>query len=257
MRRLRQALPAALLLAALIGIWEIYVDLHDASFSLVLPAPHQVATSLYTDRALLWSNFLVTAKEVLLGIVVATIVGFVLAVAIHFSPTIRRAVYPLLVASQAVPVVILAPLLILWLGFGLLPKLIVIALVSFFSIVVTTSAGLAAVDPDLLKLMRTFDASRLRTFRHVELPAALPGVFTGVKIAAAVSVIGAVFAEWSGSNSGLGYVILQSLPQLLAARGVAAVVLLSLFAIALFALLTLAERLLLPWAYQPREEHLW
>jgi putative hydroxymethylpyrimidine transport system permease protein len=256
-RRLRQALPAALLLAALIGIWEIYVDLHDASFSLVLPAPHQVATSLYTDRALLWSNFLVTAKEVLLGIVVATIVGFVLAVAIHFSPTIRRAVYPLLVASQAVPVVILAPLLILWLGFGLLPKLIVIALVSFFSIVVTTSAGLAAVDPDLLKLMRTFDASRLRTFRHVELPAALPGVFTGVKIAAAVSVIGAVFAEWSGSNSGLGYVILQSLPQLLAARGVAAVVLLSLFAIALFALLTLAERLLLPWAYQPREEHLW
>lgn len=257
MRRLRQALPAALLLAALIGIWEIYVDLHDASFSLVLPAPHQVAQSLYTDRALLWSNFLVTAKEVLLGIVVATIVGFVLAVAIHFSPTIRRAVYPLLVASQAVPVVILAPLLILWLGFGLLPKLVVIALVSFFSIVVTTSAGLAAVDPDLLKLMRTFDASRLRTFRHVELPAALPGVFTGVKIAAAVSVIGAVFAEWSGSNSGLGYVILQSLPQLLAARGVAAVVLLSLFAIALFALLTLAERLLLPWAYQPREEHLW
>ena len=188
---------------------------------------------------------------------VATIVGFVLAVAIHFSPTIRRAVYPLLVASQAVPVAILAPLLILWLGFGLLPKLVVIALVSFFSIVVTTSAGLAAVDPDLLKLMRTFDASRLRTFRHVELPAALPGVFTGVKIAAAVSVIGAVFAEWSGSNSGLGYVILQSLPQLLAARGVAAVVLLSLFAIALFALLTLAERLLLPWAYQPREEHLW
>jgi putative hydroxymethylpyrimidine transport system permease protein len=256
-RRLRQALPAALLLAALVGIWELYVDLHDASFSLVLPAPHQVAASLFTDRGLLWSNFLVTAKEVLLGIVVATVVGFLLAVAIHFSPTIRRAVYPLLVASQAVPVVILAPLLVLWLGFGLLPKLVVIALVSFFSIVVTTSAGLAAVDPDLLKLMRTFDATRLRTFRHVELPAALPGVFTGVKIAAAVSVIGAVFAEWSGSNSGLGYVILQSLPQLLAARGVAAVVILSLFAIALFALLTLAERLLLPWAYQSREEHLW
>jgi ABC-type nitrate/sulfonate/bicarbonate transport system permease component len=122
---------------------------------------------------------------------------------------------------------------------------------------VTTTAGLAAVDPDLLKLMRTFDASRLRTFRHVELPAALPGVFTGVKIAAAVSVIGAVFAEWSGSNSGLGYVILQSLPQLLAARGVAAVVILSLFAIALFASLTLAERLLLPWAYQSREERAW
>ena len=254
MRRVLRPLPAVLLLLALIGIWELYVDLHDATFSLVLPAPHQVAKALYTDRALLWSNFLVTAEEVLLGIMMATLIGFLLAVAIHFSPTLRRAVYPLLVASQAWPVVILAPVLVLWLGFGLLPKLVVIALVSFFSIVVTTTAGLAAVDPDLLKLMRTFDASRMRTFRHVELPAALPGVFTGVKIAAAVSVIGAVFAEWTGSNAGLGYVILQSLPQLLAARGMAAVVILSLFAIGLFSLLSIAERLVLPWAYRPREE---
>ncbi|HSC02731.1 MAG TPA: ABC transporter permease [Solirubrobacteraceae bacterium] len=254
MSRVRQAWPAALLLVALIGIWELYVDLHGDTFSLILPAPHQVAKALYTDRGLLWSNFLVTAKEVLLGILLATAVGVVLAVAIHFSPTVRRAVYPLVVASQAVPVVVFAPVLAFWLGFGLLPKLAVIALVSFFSIVVTTTAGFAMVDPDLIKLMRTFDASRLRTFRHVELPTALPGVFTGVKIAVAVSVIGAVFAEWNGSNSGLGYVILQSLPQLLAARGVAAVVILSVFAIALFSLLALAERIALPWAYHDREE---
>jgi ABC-type nitrate/sulfonate/bicarbonate transport system permease component len=252
--RVRQAWPAAVLLAALIGIWELYVDLHGDTFSLILPAPHQVAKALYTDRGLLWSNFVVTAKEVLLGIVVATGVGFVLAVAIHFSPTVRRAVYPLVVASQAVPVVVFAPVLAFWLGFGLLPKLVVIALVSFFSIVVTTTAGFAAVDPDLIKLMRTFDATRLRTFWHVELPTALPGLFTGVKIAVAVSVIGAVFAEWNGANSGLGYVILQSVPQLLAARGVAAVVILSLFAIALFSLLALAERLALPWAYRPGKE---
>jgi putative hydroxymethylpyrimidine transport system permease protein len=252
--RARQIWPAALLLAVLIGIWELYVDLHGGTFSFILPPPHQVAKSLYTDRGLLWSNFLVTAKEVLLGILVATAVGFILAVAIHFSPTVRRAVYPLAVASQAVPVVVFAPVLAFWLGFGLLPKLVVIALVSFFSIVVTTTAGFAAVDPDLLKLMRTFDASRLRSFWHVELPTALPGLFTGVKIAVAVSVIGAVFAEWNGANSGLGYVILQSLPQLLAARGVAAVVVLSLFAIALFSLLAVAERLAVPWAYRNGEE---
>jgi ABC-type nitrate/sulfonate/bicarbonate transport system permease component len=234
--RVRQAWPAALLLGALIGIWELYVDLQGDTFSFILPAPHQVAKALYTDRGLLWSNFLVTAKEVLLGIVVATVVGFVLAVAIHFSPTVRRAVYPLVVASQAVPVVVFAPVL------------------SFFSIVVTTTAGFAAVDPDLIKLMRTFDASRLRTFWHVELPTALPGVFTGAKIAVAVSVIGAVFAEWNGANSGLGYLILQSVPQLLAARGVAAVVILSVFAIALFSLLALAERVAVPWAYRPRGE---
>ena len=199
--------------------------------------------ALYTDRSLLWHSFLVTAQEVLLGILVATVFGCLLAVAIHFSPTLRRATYPLIVASQAVPVAVFAPVLAFWLGFGILPKLVVVAVVSFFSIVVTTTAALAAVDPDLLKLMRTFDASRLRTFRHVEMPSALPGVFTGAKIAVAVSVIGAVFAEYTGSNSGLGYVILVSEPQLLAARGVAAVVILSLFAIALFALLALAERL--------------
>jgi putative hydroxymethylpyrimidine transport system permease protein len=244
---------AWLLLAALLGAWEIYVDLGGAN-SLILPAPHSIAQSLYSDRSLLGSNYLVTAEEVLLGIGVAAVAGLTFAIAIHFSPTLRRTVYPLLVASQAVPIPMVAPLLILWLGFGILPKLIVIGLVSFFSIVVTTLAGLAAVDPGLLKLMRTFDASRLRAFRHVELPAALPGLFTGAKIAVVFAVIGAVFAEWSGSSAGLGYLFLVSEPQLLMARAWAAVVILCVFAISLFALLTLAERRVLPWAYQPTGE---
>jgi NitT/TauT family transport system permease protein/putative hydroxymethylpyrimidine transport system permease protein len=221
---------------------------------LILAAPHQVADSLYTDRSLLWSSFEVTAQEVLLGMLVACAAGLLLAVAIHFSQTFRRAAYPLVVGSQAVPIVILAPVLAFWLGFGIVPKLVVVALVSFFSVVVTTLSGLSSVDPDLMKLMRTFDAPRLRTFWHVELPSALPGVFTGAKIAVAVSVIGAVFAEWNGSNSGLGYLILVSIPQLLSARAMAAVAVLSLFAVVLFGLLTLAERLAVPWAYQQQGE---
>lgn len=249
MSYLRRYLPPALLLAALIGAWELYVDLKDPTFSLILPSPHQVADALYSDRSLLWSSFRVTAAEVLLGILVACVVGLALAIAIHFSAAFRRAAYPLVVASQAVPVVILAPVLAFWLGFGIGAKLVVVALVSFFSVVVTTVAGLASVDPDLLKLMRTFDAPRRRTFRLVELPSALPGVFTGAKIAVAVSVIGAVFAEWNGSNSGLGYLILVSIPQLLSARAMAAVVVLALFAVALFGLLAALERVALPWAY--------
>jgi putative hydroxymethylpyrimidine transport system permease protein len=242
------------LLVVLIGIWELYVDAGGAD-SLILPPPHQIASSLYDDRSLLWSSFLVTAREVLLGIIVAAVAGFACAVALHFSTrTLRPAVYPLLIASQTVPVPIIAPLLVLWLGFGILPKLVVIALVSFFSIVVTTLAGLAAVDPELPKLMRTFDATRVRVFRLVELPAALPGVFTGAKISVVVAVIGAVFAEQAGSSSGLGYLFQQSVPQLLTARAYAAVVILSAFAILLFGLLALAERLLLPWAYRPLGE---
>jgi ABC-type nitrate/sulfonate/bicarbonate transport system permease component len=203
---------------------------------------------------LLWSNFLVTAEEVMLGILLASASAFALAVAIHFSKTLRGALYPLLVASQAVPIPIISTVLVLWLGFGLLPKLVVIALVSFFPIVVTTLAGLWAVDGDLIKLMRTFDSSRLAIFRHVELPSALPGVLTGAKIAVSVAVIGAVFAELQGSDSGLGYLFQQSEAQLLVPRAYAAVLLLCAFAVALFAILTLAERLALPWAYQSRGE---
>jgi ABC-type nitrate/sulfonate/bicarbonate transport system permease component len=129
-----------------------------------------------------------------------------------------------------------------------------VALVSFFPVVVTTSAALEGVDPELLKLMQTFDASRRRSFSLVELPSALPGVFTGARIAAVVAVIGAVFAEWAGSSSGLGYLFNVSLPQLLIARAYACVVLLSVFAIVLFALLGLLERLALPWAYRARED---
>lgn len=252
--RIRIGWRALLLLAVLIGLWELYVDLGGAD-PLLLPAPHAVASALYDDRSLLWSNFLVTAREVLLGILVAAITGFAFALALHFSATtLRPAVYPLLIASQTIPIPMIAPVLVLWLGFGILPKLVVVALVSFFSIVVTTLAGLAAVDPDLLKLMRTFDASRLRTFRHVELPAALPGLFTGAKLAVVFAVIGAVFAEQAGSSSGLGYLFQQSIPQLLTARAYAAVVLLSAFAIVLFGLLSVAERVALPWAYDSQAD---
>lgn len=251
MRRLVRPLPALVLLLALIGIWELYVDLGGAD-PLILPPPHDVAKALYTDRSLLWSNFLVTAEEVLVGIIVAAVAALALAIAIHFSRTLRRAIYPLLIGSQAVPIPVFASVLILWLGFGFAPKLLVVALVSFFPIVVTTLAGLAAVDPDLLKLLRTFDSPRARTFRHVEFPSALPGVMTGAKIAVAVAVIGAVFAELAGSNSGLGYIYQQSQNQLLMPRAYAAVFVLAAFAILLFALLSLAERLALPWAYRPR-----
>jgi putative hydroxymethylpyrimidine transport system permease protein len=240
-----------LVVVALLGIWELYVDLGGAD-PLILPAPHAVAQSLFVDRGLLWSNFLVTAQEVLLGILVAAAAALVLATAMHFFATVRNAVYPLLIASQTVPIPILAPVLVLWLGFGILPKLVVIALVSFFSIVVTTLAGFAAVDPELLKLMRTFDAPRRRVFWSIELPTALPGVFTGAKIAVIVAVIGAVFAEQAGASSGLGYLFAQAIPNLQTARAYAAVVILSAFAIALFLVLTLAERLATPWAHQPK-----
>jgi putative hydroxymethylpyrimidine transport system permease protein len=252
-RLIRTYLPPVLLLAALIGAWELYVDLGGADPQL-LPPPHAVFSSVYTDRSLLWSNFLVTAEEVLLGILVAAVVGLAVAIALHFSSTLRQAVYPLAVGSQAVPIPIFALPLVIWLGFGLGPRLGVIAVVSFFPIVVTTLAGLDAVDPGLVKLMRTFDSPRRRTFWHVELPSALPGMLTGAKIAVTISVIAAVLAELFGSNSGLGYIYQQAWNQFLMPRVFAVGLILSLFAVVLFALLSLVERLAVPWAYQARRD---
>jgi ABC-type nitrate/sulfonate/bicarbonate transport system permease component len=240
---------AALLVLALLGGWELYADLGGID-QFLLPAPSDVAASLWTDRGLLWDNFTVTAGEVLLGIAVSLAAGVLLAVAIHLSRTLRRATYPLLVASQTIPIVIVAPLLVAWLGYDLAPKLAIVGLICFFPVVVTTLDGLAGVDPDLRKLMRTLDASRLQTLRHVEAPAALPSLLSGAKIAVTVAVIGAVLAEQAGSSNGLGHLILQSIPQFETARSWAAVVVLAAFAIVLFGALALAERRLVPWAHR-------
>jgi len=251
--RLLGALGAVAILLALLGAWELYADLSGIDPA-ILPAPHEVAKALWVDRGLLWDNLTVTAGEVLLGLLVAGAAGFVLPVLLHLSLPLRRSLYPLLVVSQVIPIVLIAPLLIVWLGFGLAPKLVIIGLVCFFPIVVTTLDALGRVDPELPKLMRTLDAPRLRVLRHVELPAALPGLFSGAKVAVTFAPIGAVFAEWVGSSSGLGHLVQQAIPQLLTARAYAAVLLLSAFAIALFGLLTLAERLLVPWAHDHSPE---
>ncbi len=242
-------MSAVLVVCALIGAWELYARLGGVD-EFLLPAPSEVARALVEDRALLWDNFTVTAGEIALGIGVALVLGVACAVAIHFSAPLRRALYPLLVGSQTIPIPIVAPLLVAWFGFGLAPKLAIVALVCFFPIVVPTLDALRRVDPDLRKLMRTFGASRWRTFRLVEAPAALPGLFTGAKLSVAVATIAAILAEQAGSEEGLGHLVLQAIPQFETARAYAAVLLLSAFAIALFGLLALAERRLLPWHHR-------
>lgn len=243
-------MTALLLFLALLAGWQLYVA-SGAVDRLLLPSPGDIATALWEDRGLLWSNFLVTATEVGLGIAVALVAGFGLAVAIHFSMTVRRATYPLLVGSQAVPPVIVAPLLVVWLGFGMAPKLAIIALVCFFPVAVTTLDALRRVEAEQLKLLRTLEASRWQAFRWAEAPAALPAALSGAKVAVAVAVIGAVFAEYSGSEAGLGHLINQAIPQLETARAYAAVVVLAAFAVSLFFALHAAERRLAPWAHRP------
>ncbi len=242
---------AAVLLLTLLGGWEAYARLSGID-AIVLPAPTAVAAALYDDRALLWSNFTVTAGEIGFGMLIAMGLGLACATAMHFSAVLRRALYPLLVGSQTIPIVLIAPLLVAWWGFGLTPKVAIVALICFFPVVVPTLDALDRVDGDLHKLMRTFGASRWQTFRMVEAPAALPGVLTGAKLSVAIAAIAATLAELAASDAGLGNLMHRSIPQFQTARAFAAVLVLTAFSVLLFALLALAERRLLPWAHQPR-----
>jgi putative hydroxymethylpyrimidine transport system permease protein len=249
---MRRILPPLAIVLVLLGAWELAARWELLADALriepyLVPAPSEVAESLWEDRSLLAENGWVTLQEVVLGFACALALGSAFAVILHLSDTLRRAFYPLLVASQTIPIIVIAPILLIWFGFGIAPKLVVIALVCFFPITVNTLDGLRAVDPEMPKLMRTLSASRWQTLWRIEAPASLPYLFSGAKIAVAVAVIGAVFGEWVGSSAGLGHLMLETSAQLLTARMFAAVVVLSAIAIALFGLLSVLERRVAWW----------
>jgi putative hydroxymethylpyrimidine transport system permease protein len=244
--------PPLALLAAAVGIWELVVWADDVP-DYLFPAPSAVAAAFGDDGSLLWHATLVTLREIVLGYLLAVAFALAVAVLLHFSTALRRALLPILVLSQTVPTVLLAPILAILLGYGIGPKLVVIVIVCFFPIVVNAVDGLRSADPELVRMMRTLHGGRLAIFRRVELPGALPAIFSGARVAATYAAVAAVFAEWAGSSAGLGFVILQAQPALDTARIFAAVVILSALALALYVLVTLAERVLVPW--QPEARH--
>jgi putative hydroxymethylpyrimidine transport system permease protein len=243
-------LPPLALLVGLVALWELIVRITDVP-DYLFPAPSAVAAALRDDAGTLGDATLVTAREMLLGYLLAVGVGVGLAVALHFSTVLRRTLLPLLVLSQTVPTVVLAPVLAILLGYGIGPKLVVVAIVCFFPIVVNAVDGLRATDPELIRMMRTLRATRWSIFRRVELPGALPMIFSGARIAATYAAVGAVFGEWAGSSEGLGFVMLQSQPSLDTELIFASVLILSLLALGLYGAVTLLERVLVPWKWEP------
>jgi ABC-type nitrate/sulfonate/bicarbonate transport system permease component len=247
-----RVLPPLLFALILLVAWELYVVLWDVKES-TLPPPTAVAESLWENRSMLAENAWVTMKEIMLGFTLAIFVGVGISSIIRASRRIERAVYPWLVVSQMVPIPAIAPILVIWFGFDLRPKVLVIALVSFFPIAVNTIDGLRAAEPELLNLLKTLKANSWQRFRKAQLPAALPFLFSGLKVAAAFSVIGAVFAEWVGASAGLGYLILVLNNQTATTDMFAVIVVLASIGITLFLIVSLVERLLLPWYYESRE----
>jgi ABC-type nitrate/sulfonate/bicarbonate transport system permease component len=237
-----------IVLAALLGAWELYVRVRGIP-DYLLPAPTDIAATLWDERSTLADQALVTLREMVIGLAAAVAAGLGSAIILHRSDTLRRAVYPLLVASQSVPVVAVAPILVIYLGFGLAPKVLIVALVCFFPVTVATLDALRAVDPEYRRVMRTLNASPRRIFWHVEMPFALPGAFSGTRVAASYSAVAALFAEYAGGSGGLAESMRNGLDTPLVG---AAITLLALMSMGLFALVTLAERLALPWSRHRR-----
>jgi ABC-type nitrate/sulfonate/bicarbonate transport system permease component len=246
-RRLLGAyLPSALLILALVLAWEGLVWWL-ALPAWLLPPPSRVLRTFGESLPVLGEHVRATLLVTGLGFGLALLAGAAFALAIDASPLVRRALYPLLVTSQTVPIVAIAPLLVVGLGFGALPKVLVVALVTFFPIVVSTVDGLQSADGDTLRLLQAMGARRGQLLWLLRLPAALPAIFSGVKIAITYSVIGAVLAEWIGASAGLGVYIARSLRAFRTDQVFVAALVTSLLTIALFLLVALLERRVIYW----------
>lgn len=252
-RLLVDYLPPLLLLVALAGLWELLVRLLDTK-PYVLPAPSRIWRAFLDIRGDLPRHTWRTLSESLLGLACAAGLGVALAAVIAGVPLVRRVLYPLLVVSQTIPMIALAPLLIIWFGFGLTPKVIVVALVGFFPIVVSTVDGLTGADREMVGLVRSMGASRLQVLRYVRFPAALPAFFAGLKIASAYAMTGAVIGEWVGASSGLGIVITRSQASYRIDRVFVAIFVIALVSVALFAAVHLLARVTSPWMYAGQRE---
>jgi NitT/TauT family transport system permease protein len=244
---------AALTAIAFVAIWQVATDLlHTPSF--LLPSPLAIFKDLIANRDILLRQTGITAFEVGLGYLLSILIGMPLAILFTYSRTFERSIYPLIVGSQTVPKVAVAPLLLSWFGFGLLPKIVIVILVTFFPIIINAVVGLKSLSPNMFNLARSMGANMFQVFWRFRLPNALPSIFAGLKVATVLAVIGAVVAEFVGADSGLGYVIMMATADLNVARQFSAIVLLSVLGILFFWVIGYVERLLLPWHISVRED---
>jgi NitT/TauT family transport system permease protein len=242
-----------LFIVGLFVLWEAVIDLFRIPPYLI-PAPLAVVKQLVAEWPRLIAESAVTTYATLGGFALSIAFGIPIALWIAYSRTVESYVYPLLVFSQSVPKIAIAPLFVVWFGFGIIPKVIAAFMLGFFPVVVSTVAGFKSVDPDMLDLARSMKASRLQTFLHISLPNAMPSIFAGLKVSVTLAVVGAVVGEFVGSNSGIGYLLQIAngnfdLPLMFAALTV-----LSLIGVLLFAAVDLVERFTIPWHASHRND---
>jgi ABC-type nitrate/sulfonate/bicarbonate transport system permease component len=250
---MRKYFPTLIVLVVIVLFWELF-NVITGEPEWILPPLHKIIHTAFSQAG---DRFLpaawVTLQEMLLGFAFGASSGLALGIMIFHSQTMRRALMPLVISTQAIPVIAIAPLLIIWFGFGMTPKVIVVTLITFFPVAVNTISGLDSVEKDSVNLMRSFGAGESKIFTMVRFPAALPYIFVGLKNAAAISAIGAIVGEWVGAHEGLGPVMIAANAGFKTDVVFAAIFYLATMAISMFVIISLIERLVLPWHYITRD----
>lgn len=246
LRKLANYGPALIVLITLLALWQVYVQVSQIS-PLFLPSPTAIVAALVQNWPIIYDNTVQTLLETVLGILLATLFGLAMALLLDVSSWMRRTVYPLLVTSQTIPMIALAPLLLIWIGYDIRSKLIVVIIYCFFPIAVAVADGLASVEPELINLLRSMRATRWQILWMVRLPAAMPSFFSGLRIAATYSVVGAIFGEYVGAEKGLGIYMQRATNSFATAQVFAAIVVTAVLSLLLFGLVSLIERIALPW----------
>lgn len=237
----RHAFAVALILALLVILWQVVVVVF-AVPGYLLPPPFEVAEALWSNPSTFAGHTLITVYEILIGLSVGVLLGLTLALLMSQSPVLNNALYVPILATQTTPIVAVAPILIIWFGVGLAPKIIIVAIFSFFPVLVNTLAGLQATSRQMVQLMESVAASDWQVYRYIRIPMALPHVFAGLRLAAAASVVGAIVVEWVSSTAGLGYLLILYQSRLNVSKAFATLVILMLLGIAVFALFAILER---------------
>lgn len=231
---------------ALLILWETIIILGGIE-KYIMPAPSDVVQTLIKDFDVMIPHILVTIYEGVVGFIVAIIAALILAIIMDMVPIIKKAVYPVLVISQTVPIIALAPLFIIWFGFGVLPKIIVVVLVCFFPIVISIADGLESVDNDLINHFKLMGASKIKRFIHLKLPYGMINFFSGMRIAATYSIMGAVIGEWLGGEKGLGVYMTRARSAYALDKMFAAIVVIVVISMGIFFIVNLIEKIFTPW----------
>lgn len=233
-------------------LWQLSVSFFHIE-QWILPSPGNIARESAGNASGIWAHTLATLKLTLIGFPIGTFVGILVALLLHLFPLFKRAFYPLLILSQNVPSIALGPLLVIWLGFGLLPKIVLITLVCFFPVAVATMGGLLQSDRMMMNYMKMAGAGKWQIFTKLELPSSLPSLFSGIKISATYAVMGAVVAEWIGADKGIGYYMLLQKSAYRTDRMFVAILIIVLLSLLLFAVIALLEKWLVRWKPESRK----